>query len=109
KEAEKDAQQKPTEGDKKMTVIEHLRKKLQTVKRWNRKTTDSVCKLVESWLPNSRFDLGKILKAIVVGRTMLLVSAVSNEATASQMSKIRVDVPDAFSYIHEVLIHASQS
>ncbi len=106
-----DAQKEVDSEANKKTRFSDLRlfqEKLRFIPRWSQKTVDQVYERIASWLPNKRFDLGKVLKALVVGRTMLLVSIARQSGNAAAEPSVKIDVPDAPVFLHNVLCLAAQ-
>lgn len=84
-----------------------LQEKLKGIPRWSQRTVDKVTALVESWVINKRFNLAKVLKTLVVGKTMLLVSVAKNDDGSAD--RVRVEVPNVDSYVHNVLCLAAEN
>jgi hypothetical protein len=90
------------ETKKKTPELQLFREKLKTIEKWNQKTVDSIVNWIMGKFHNPRFNLAKVLKALIIGRTMLLVSVARPDESAP-VGNIKIDVPDVNNYIHNVL------
>lgn len=88
--------------EQKQSDLRVFQEKLRGIQKWNQRTTEKVVELIQSWIPNKKFNLGKILKTLVVGKTMLLVSVADPHDPNS--GKVRVDVPNVEQYVQNVLV-----
>jgi len=89
-----------------LNELQMFQMKLKGIPKWDDKTKERVSQLITSWIPNRRFDLAKVLKTIVVGRTMLLASVAGRGD--GDLDKVRVELPDMTEFIFNTVSLASQ-
>jgi hypothetical protein len=74
---------------------------LKLVPKWNQGTIDEIVTLILSWVRNKHFKVIQSIKTVVVARTMLMVAM--GNANSEVSDKVRVDIPDTFSFMHNML------
>jgi hypothetical protein len=74
---------------------------LKLVPKWNAKTISLIGDLIIRWFDNRNFKLTQSLRALVVGRTMLMV-AMTN-ANSEVDDRVRVDIPNAHTFLHRAI------
>lgn len=74
---------------------------LKLIPKWNQKTLETIVDLIVKWRRNKHFQINQSIKTVVVGRTMLMVAM--GNANSEVDDRIRVDIPDHYSFLHSVL------
>lgn len=82
-----------------------FQRQLKLIPNWNQKTIESVVDLILEWLRNRHFKIAQSIKTVVVGRTMLMVAM--GNADGAVDDRVRVDVPDQYTFVHNVLSAAA--
>jgi hypothetical protein len=78
-----------------------FQQQLKLVPKWNRKTVTQIGELIMRWFDNRNFQLTQSLRALVVGRTMLMVAM--NNANSEVDERVRVDIPNAHTFLHRAI------
>jgi hypothetical protein len=78
-----------------------FQKQLKLVPNWNQHTLKTIIDLILTWLRNKHFKVTQSIKAVVVGRTMLMVAMGNSSSEIDE--RVTVDIPDKYQFIHKVL------
>jgi hypothetical protein len=98
---------KKVSSDEKGTCEDLLlfQEQLKLVPNWNQRTLSDIVDLLLKWIRNKHFRVIQSIKTVVVGRTMLLVAM--GNADSEVDDRVRVDIPDQYSFIHDTLSHVA--